>query len=224
MTQDNAIPVHVYFVLDRSGSMSSIATDVIGGFNSFIEEQKRQDGECRITMVQFDSHNPAELLYDAVEVAEVTPLTSNTFSPRGSTPLLDAEGSMINRARQRAAQRITEGLDAEAILFVTFTDGEENASREWTKEALTAAKSQAETDGWAFSYLGCGHDAYAQASSIGTNMMSTRSFASSGAGVRAAYSGVTEVANNFRSNAKRGMVTSSVALYDGVDETLTTTS
>jgi len=209
----DAIPVHIYFVLDRSGSMSSIQADVIGGFNRFIAEQKAQPGKCRLTLVQFDSQGPHEIIHDAVKIADVPDLTTVTFQPRGGTPLLDAEGWTINRAIDREKARAEEGKKAEAILFVTYTDGQENQSREWTKEALSAAKASAEERGWTFTYLGCGHDGYGQASSIGTHAAATQMFAGDTQGVRASYGSLSSATKSLRSRAANGQRVASVNLY-----------
>lgn len=209
------IPVHIYFVLDRSGSMQSIADDVIGGFDNFIAEQKKEAGRCRLTMIQFDQQDPHELLYDATEIAEVGSIAGR-FNPRGMTPLLDAEGWMIARARQREADRKASDKKAEAILFVTLTDGLENASKEWTKEKLAAAKAEAEASGWAFTYLGCGHDSYAQARTVGTNAAAVQNFAADSVGTRSALADVSSVVRRSRSKAMAGERVASANLYDGV--------
>lgn len=213
MSDTDAIPVHIYFVLDRSGSMSSIADDVIGGFNRFIDEQKEQPGKCRLTLVQFDSQGPHEIVHDAVKIADAPHLSRATFQPRASTPLLDAEGWTINRAIEREQERAAAGKKAEAVLFVTYTDGMENASREWTKQALSAAKTAAEERGWTFTYLGCGHDAYGQSASIGTRAAAVQSFAGDSQGVGASYSSLSNATKGLRSKALRGRRVSSEALY-----------
>lgn len=210
------IPVHIYFVLDRSGSMASIASDVIGGFNAFIADQKTAEGECRLTAIQFDSHDPAEILYDAIAIEQVQPLTPERFVPRGMTPLLDAEGWMIARARTRELERAKEGEGDEAVLFVTFTDGLENSSREWTYERLTIAKKDAEERGWAFTYLGCGHDGYRQSMRIGTSLFATRSFDATH--VVASMQEMSSSSLRYRRNAMRGRKGTSKDFYATDDD------
>lgn len=207
------IPVHIHFVLDRSGSMDSIKEDVIGGFNSFLAEQKKQSGRCRFSMIQFDTQNPAEVLYDGVDLARVEPLDANRFLPRSGTPLLDAEGWMIAHARQAEAERKRAGEDEEAILFVTFTDGMENSSLEWCYETLTAAKQKAEADGWAFMYLGCGHDGYEQASRIGS--LAVRSYGRRGS--RQAMTELSDTVTRYRGRSRSGIPTSSRQLFERDD-------
>lgn len=96
MTDQNL--THIYLLLDRSGSMQSIKTDTEGGFAAFVEEQKRTDGECRVTLAQFDNHY--DVVYADRPIADVPPLE---LQPRGSTALLDAMGKLITDAGARLA-------------------------------------------------------------------------------------------------------------------------
>lgn len=215
-----ARPVHIYFVLDRSGSMTSIQSDVIGGLNRFVDEQKATPGKCRFTFVQFDNYDPHELIHDAVKIAEVPTFESGDFQPRGMTPLLDAEGWTINRAIDREKSRKAAGKKPESILFVTFTDGLENASREWTFEALSAAKKAAEEERqWAFTYLGVGHDAYGQSAAIGTHHAATQSFAATSKGVSASLAAASRATRHYRGAAAGGQSLASSALYDEPEPT-----
>lgn len=204
---DAEVPVHIYMLLDRTGSMNLRKTDVIGGFNSFLSEQKAKPGKCRFTLVQFDSVDPFEVLLDAVPLKDVPDLTEATFVPRGSTPLLDAEGRLMIKALERESVRDSAGKAQEAILFVTYTDGLENASREWTYEMVAAKKRELEKR-WAFLYLGVGHDAYAQASQIGTMAANTVSAQSASQ----AYDGYSISANTVRRRAAAGQQTNSTDL------------
>src|SRR5262249_34734100 len=111
--------------------MESMAPDVIGGFNSFLESQQADGPDALFTLVQFDWGDPNEVLTDAVPVREVTRLDANEFQPRGGTPLYDAMGMLIADATIRAEKTSRGNRGAEEILFVTFTDGEENQSREY---------------------------------------------------------------------------------------------
>lgn len=199
-----SIPVHIVFVLDRSGSMETLRADVIGGFNRFLDEQKAQAGKCRMTFVQFDSDDPFELLADASPIADVAALSEATFRPRGMTPLLDAEGKAITRLRTRAAARKSAGKKDEAVLFVTYTDGMENHSREWTHASLSAAKKECEEAGWTFLYLGVGHDAYGQSASVGSLMTNTSSVVPTAAGVSASFDSASHVTSGVRSYAAVG--------------------
>ncbi len=191
------LPVHIVLVLDRSGSMDSVKSDVIGGVNSFIKEQKSNPGECRMTLVQFDSQDTFEVLADGVDIREVRELTTATYIPRGGTPLLDAEGQAIAHVRK--------GLKKdEKVIFATYTDGYENASREYTKETLTKAKESATNDGWVFIYLGAGHDAYGQAGAIGSSLRNTSSNTHTSKGHRAAAANYSGLVTSYRAAANAG--------------------
>jgi Mg-chelatase subunit ChlD len=159
--------VHVYFVLDRSGSMSSIRSDVIGGLNSFIEEQRAQPGRCLLTLIQFDGQDPHEVLESARPIEQVAPLTSSRFVPRGNTPLFDAMGHAIADATIRTEKLGATGEPYEEIVFVTFTDGLENASREYTREKIFELIRKRQEIGWSFVYLGANQDAYVESGHIG---------------------------------------------------------
>jgi Mg-chelatase subunit ChlD len=159
--------VHIYFVLDRSGSMESIAGDVIGGFNAFLTEQKADGDDAVMTLIQFDTGDPHEVLADALPLAEIPPLTAATFVPRGGTPLYDAMGQVIADATIRAERRAAAALPDEEIVFVTFTDGEENSSVEYSKAKLFNLVTKREAQDWAFVFLGANQDSYAEGGGIG---------------------------------------------------------
>jgi hypothetical protein len=208
MTTTEAIPVHLIFVLDRTGSMQPIRDDVIGGFNTLLADQKAKPGECVMTVIQFDSEDPFEVICDAVPLDQVPELSTETYVPRSGTPLLDAEGRAIVKMEERAAKRAAVGEPAEAVVFATYTDGMENASREWTFVTLSAKKKEHEDD-WAFLYLGVGHDAYSQARSVGTMNFNTVSEDRSAGGTQAVYDYYVGEVDNARSRAAGGQSTGS---------------
>ena len=111
-------PTKLWFLLDRSGSMSALTQDVIGGFNTFVADQAQEPGTAHLTLVQFDSQAPFEVIHDAVRIDEVPPLTTDTYSPRGSTPLLDAIGQLIEQADQRIEARSRDDQPSEDQLVV----------------------------------------------------------------------------------------------------------
>ena len=125
------------FILDKSGSMSGLENDTIGGFNSMLEKQKAVDGECRITTVLFD--NSYTLLHDRIDIHAVSPMTNTEYFVGGSTALLDAIGLTINKLV--SVQRNTaEDYRADKVMFVIITDGEENSSREYSADAVQTAQ------------------------------------------------------------------------------------
>lgn len=156
---------HLYFLLDRSGSMQSIKTDTEGGFAAFIEEQRKAvDGECRVTLAQFD--NVYELVYSEIPLSEVPPLD---LAPRGSTALLDAMGTLITDAGAKLAA-LPEDQRPGTVVVAVMTDGHENASREWTHAAIKAlVEQQTEQYRWQFMYMGADQDAIEVGRSIGVS-------------------------------------------------------
>ena len=147
--------LHIYFVLDRSGSMESMASDVVGGFNGFLADQQSDGADALMTLIQFDSNDSHEVLADALPIAKVPPLTRESFAPRGGTPLYDAMGHAITDATIRIERRRAAGEPEESILFVTFTDGEENQSIEYRREQLFDLVKKHEQEGWTFALPRC---------------------------------------------------------------------
>lgn len=153
------------FILDKSGSMSGLENDTIGGFNSMLEKQKAVDGECYITTVLFD--NNYELLHDRIDIKAISPITDREYQVGGSTALLDAIGRTIHKTGN-AQKHTAEDYRAEKVLFVIITDGEENSSREYTAEKIKAMiKRQKEKYGWEFIFLGANIDAVQTAGRYG---------------------------------------------------------
>ncbi|MFM7899643.1 MAG: VWA domain-containing protein, partial [Actinomycetota bacterium] len=106
----SAKKTHIVILIDRSGSMQSIAGDVIGGYNQFLRAQQADGSDARVTFVQFDSQDPQEVIVAGAPISEVVPLSEATFVPRGGTPLLDATGRLIARIAANQAERRNAGL------------------------------------------------------------------------------------------------------------------
>lgn len=153
---------HLYFLLDRSGSMQSIKTDTEGGFAAFIEEQRATPGECRVTLAQFDDRY--DVVYADRDVADVPPLD---LKPRGSTALHDSMGRLITDAGAELAA-LPEERRPGTVIVAVMTDGLENASHEWNGPAIKALVEQQSTQwGWQFLYLGADQDAIEVGASLG---------------------------------------------------------
>jgi len=118
----------IVFILDRSGSMCSLVNDTIGGFNSFIEDQKQEDGEALLTTILFDDQY--EILHNGVNIKTVKPMTTKEYSARGMTALLDAIGKTINTVGDRF-NKLDEDNKPSKVIFVITTDGQENQSKEF---------------------------------------------------------------------------------------------
>jgi len=205
-TPDDPTPdVHLYVLLDRSGSMAGMVDDVIGGFNHLLAEQQADGSDARMTLVQFDSADPQEVVADAVPIAEMTPLDASTFVPRGGTPLLDATGMLLGRAAARAARRSNDALPAEELVVVSITDGHENASQEFTLAAVRQLIDAHTTAGWTFVFLGAGPDVYAEAGGLGYDVRSVQAFAADGAGSHEAFSSLSRSTRSKRARIRRAM-------------------
>lgn len=207
--------LHIYFVLDRSGSMESIASDVIGGFNAFLADQQADGSDAVMTLVQFDSHDSHEVLATALPITEVPRLTAQSFQPRGGTPLYDAMGHTIADATIHAESRRSTGDPDEEILFVTFTDGLENQSREYDRAKLFDLVKKREGAGWTFAYLGANQDSYAEGGSIGYSAGNTQNFAASPAGAQAAFGSLSSSVAKRRAKMRSGESYDKSDLFEG---------
>jgi len=196
---------HIHILLDRSGSMAAIAPDVIGGFNTFLAAQQADGPDARITLVQFDTNNPQEVLLAGVPIAEAKPLGAEQYQPRGGTPLLDATGRLIERARLEANLRGANGLPKEDIVFVSITDGEENQSREYNLERIRQLIAACEADGWTFVFLSASIDAYHEAGTFGIREGSRMVFSHSGPGTRGALYDLSDSMSEYRDKKRRGV-------------------
>lgn len=174
------------FVLDRSGSMSGLAADTIGGFNELIEKQKKIEGDAYVTTVLFD--HEYEVLHDHVALEEVAPLTDKEYFARGSTALLDAVGRTIDAVGARLAATAEEERP-EHVVFVITTDGMENSSREYTAQRVRGMiEHQQQKYSWQFVFLGANMDAVSEARKLGISAKYAADFTPSHSGVRKMYS------------------------------------
>lgn len=178
-------------IIDRSGSMASIREDAIGGFNTFIEEQKKLDGEARITVALFDDQY--ELLVDSVDLQDFEGLNEDNFKPRGMTALLDAIGKTITNVTVDGI--IPEEKD---YIVVILTDGMENMSREYNKTSIMKLIGERTEDDWQFIYLGANQDAIKEAGGLGIKGMYAGNFAASGNGASTAMMNVSAMTTSYR--------------------------
>lgn len=174
----------IIFVIDKSGSMSHLVGDTIGGFNGFIESQKALDGKATLTTILFDSE--WKILHDGVDIREVKPMTTSDYYAGGMTAMLDAIGETINRVQDRHDELGNEKPDS--VLFVITTDGEENSSRKFKKSEIEKMiKHQTNGHGWKFMFLGANMDAVKEAQSIGIKADYAVDYAYSAQGTSAVY-------------------------------------
>jgi hypothetical protein len=208
---------HIYVLLDRSGSMEAIRSDVIGGFNTFLAEQQADGPDAWLTLVEFDSQDPAEVIADAIPIREALPLSVATFVPRAGTPLLDATGRMLLRADARVATLAAHGLPPEDIVFVTITDGSENQSREFRRDGIRRMITAREQAGWTFVYLSADVDACADASALGYDIRSVQAFAPSAPGTQLLFTSLS-TATRERRAARRERRSVAAADFFGGDK------
>ena len=189
----------IVFILDRSGSMSGLEADTIGGFNSMIEKQKKTEGEALISTVLFDS--TSEVLYDRVNIRTIRPMTDNDYTVRGCTALLDAIGGAIHHIGIVHKYARPEDVP-EHTLFVITTDGMENASRFYTSDRVKQMiERQKQKYGWEFLFLGANIDAVETARHFGIGADRAVNYHSDSAGTRLNYEVLNEAICAVRSSA-----------------------
>lgn len=155
----------IVFILDRSGSMSGLEKETIGGFNSTIERQKSESGEAFVSTVLFD--NEMEVLHDRAPITEIPALTEKEYYARGCTALLDAVGGAIHHIGN-VHKYAREEDRPEKTIFVITTDGYENASRKYTADRVRQMVERQKTKyGWEFIFLGANIDAVQTARAYG---------------------------------------------------------
>ena len=165
----------VVFILDRSGSMSGSEADTVGGFNSYLQKNRKKN--YLVTTILFDDRY--EKLYEQKKISDVEELDEETYFVRGGTALLDAVGKTIKLMEKKAKGK---------VLFVITTDGYENASREYTKEQIKEMIT-AHSD-WEFMYIGADVDSYAEASAIGISANHTANYRKTKKGINLVYDAV----------------------------------
>lgn len=178
------------FILDRSGSMAGLESDTIGGFNSMIEKQKKQEGECYVSTVLFD--DISEVLYDRVKLINVPKMTDEDYTVRGCTALVDAIGDAIRHISNIHKYAREEDVP-ERTIFVITTDGLENASRRYTSEHIKKMiEYQKEKYGWEFLFIGANIDAVETANRYGINQDRAVNYNADSKGTRVLYATVSD--------------------------------
>jgi hypothetical protein len=180
-------------IIDRSGSMSAVLKDAIGGFNTFLAQQKSLPDEARFTLVEFN--HAYNVKYNGVPIEEVSPYDLGSYVPTGTTALLDATAKGISEVYSR----IRNGK----VLVAILTDGEENASHEVTKEQLKRLIKSRQEDGWEFIYLVAGVDQFTaehRGAAMGISSTNTLAFSGSGQSYTSAYSSMNNAATSYRTS------------------------
>jgi ADP-ribosylglycohydrolase len=183
LSKEGDAPAHVWFLLDRSGSMKSIEREVVAGFSKYVEEQASAAADALLTLVQFDSEAPHETVIDGVPMAQVRPLTSEQFAPRASTPLYDAIGMVL----ERVDRHVAGGAHDADQLVVIFTDGLENASRRYSHQEIFDLINLRRTKGWTFVFLGANQDSYETGAAMAMARGSTANWRADSVGTMEAF-------------------------------------
>lgn len=194
---------HITVILDRTGSMESIRDDTIGGFNAFLSKQQKEEGEATLTLVQFDSQDPYEVLNHFAPIAAIPKLTRDRYVPRAGTPLYDALGRGINDLAT-SLSRIPAPKRPAKVVVAVVTDGHENASTEFTKaqiaKMITEKTSKAD---WQFVFLSADLAAFEESGNVGFRHDSRMLFEKSAKGSREAWSSLHQSTADYRKGKKK---------------------
>ena len=188
------------FILDKSGSMSGLESDTIGGYNAMLKKQQKETGEAIVTTVLFDDNY--ELLHDRINIKGIRPITEKEYFVCGSTALLDAIGKTIHKIGNAQKHTLSEQR-ADKVMFVITTDGMENASREYSYEKIKKmVEHQKEKYGWEFIFLGANIDAASTAARFGISPDRAANYNADGEGTRLNYEAVSHVVSELRTSGK----------------------
>lgn len=178
----------IVFILDRSGSMSGLEADTIGGFNSTLEQNKNADGDALVSTVLFNHYS--KVIHDRVPIGEVPPLTENEYRVGGNTALLDAVGDAIRHIRNVHKYAREEDRPAKT-LFVITTDGEENSSERYSYDDIKKLIEAQKAKGWEFLFLGANIDAVEVSGRMGISARRTVNYHNDRQGTSARYRSVS---------------------------------
>ena len=179
----------VIFILDRSGSMSGLESDTIGGYNSILKQQREADGDVNVTTVLFDDRY--ELLHNRENIRKISDLTAQEYYVRGCTALVDAMGITISR--------FIREINDEKVLFVITTDGYENASREYTADAVRKMIEKQKEKGWEFIFMGTNIDAVSTGRQFG--IARNLNYVNDSKGIEATYGSLRRAVKSFVENS-----------------------
>lgn len=186
------------FILDRSGSMSGLESDTIGGFNSMIEKQKKQDGECIVSTVLFDDES--RVIHDRVSLDEIRPMTEDDYFVGGCTALIDAIGGAIHHIGNVHKYARPEDVPENTIIIIT-TDGQENASHRYSSNKVKQMiERQKDKYGWEFLFIGANIDAVETAKRYGIDRNRAVNYNADAQGTSVLYETVSKAVCNVRAS------------------------
>jgi len=213
--KENKMPkenyTHITVTMDRSGSMGSIASDMQGGLESFIEDQKGVEGEATFSFYRFD--NEIDNVYDFANLDEVTDLA---LQPRGATALLDAMGLAITETRSKILELESEERPSK-VICITITDGHENSSREYSRDRIMGMVQELQSEDeenpepdengiyWEFVFMGANQDAIAEGGNVGIRRNAAYTYQASGQGATMAFQSLSRGMTSYRTNESMTM-------------------
>lgn len=196
MTKNNI--TEIIFILDRSGSMSGLEKDTIGGFNSLIEKQKKQDGECYVSTVLFN--NERKVIHDRLKLKDVEKMTEKDYEVYGSTALMDAIGCSIHHVSNIHKYARPEDVPQQTM-FVITTDGYENASHIYSSdEVKKMIEDKKKNNGWQFIFIGANIDAVETAKTFGINSQYVANYHADKIGTQFMFNTISKTVSGVRSS------------------------
>ena len=187
------------FILDRSGSMSGLESDTIGGYNSFLEKQKEEDGSCLVSTVLFNQHS--KVIHDRVDLVKIEKMERKDYLASGTTALIDAMGDAIHHIKNVHKYIRKEDVPANTI-FVIITDGLENASHKYSPDDVKKMVEQQKEKGWEFLFLGANIDAVETARTYGIAEDRTSDYLCDEVGIEKNFDALSKSVKSFRACGK----------------------
>ena len=183
------------FIIDRSGSMAGLESDTIGGFNSMIEKQKKEDGQCLVSTVLFNQKS--SVLYDRVDINDIKKMEDNDYIASGSTALIDAMGDAIKHIKT-VHKYIREEDVPENTIFMITTDGYENASSKYSSDEVKKMVEKQKEEGWEFLFLAANIDAVETAKSYGISEDRATNYVHDSVGSKKSYGAFAKAVSSIR--------------------------
>ena len=185
------------FIIDRSGSMSGLESDTIGGFNSLVKKQKKEDGQCYVSTVLFSDRS--EVIHDRVSISDIKEMTEDDYCPNGCTALIDAIGGAIKHISSVHRYICPEDVP-EHTMFVITTDGLENSSHKYSSKEVKKMVREKEKEGWEFLFIGANIDSVETAQSFGISSDRAVNYHADSKGTEILYESVCAQVSNVRKN------------------------
>lgn len=202
MTKENFTSINV--IIDRSGSMASLTNETVTGYNTFVNDQKALPGDAMFTLCLFNTR--FSIPYDCVKLADIPALTAEVYAPGGYTALLDAVGNTINQVGAKL-NAMPEEERPSKVIFLIITDGEENASREYSADQIQSMIShQKDKYNWEFVFMGANIDAVKAGTSLGVSARNSVTYGANSIGTKNLYADITKGVSSYRRSKSSGPI------------------